>query len=170
MPASVGSMTPEFLVRDTSTEVSAPPRIRIRSLINERCVICHNGDGDDTARLVPFDTYASIALYLRPEHHGDEGRPWLLATLISLFSLAALGCPLFALTSRPRRPRSAILAATAAALLVVAASWIVGGALAVVMFAAVGFAVGCIMLQILASIAELLGISRAGLAAAASEH
>ena len=63
-------ITPGFLVGDASSPMLPfAPRVRIRSLINERCVTCHNEDGDDTARLVPFDTYESIARYLRPGNH-----------------------------------------------------------------------------------------------------
>ena len=67
--AASKTITPAFLVDSTSVATDpSPPRVRIRSLINERCVTCHNeADGDDTARLVPFDTYDAIARYLVPD-------------------------------------------------------------------------------------------------------
>src|SRR5207244_11970688 len=99
-PASIISITPEFLVHKAiATTASEPPRVRIRSLINERCVTCHNEGGDDTARLVPFDNYQSIAPYLRPEDHGNAGRAWLIAALVSLFPLATFASAAAAFTS-----------------------------------------------------------------------
>ena len=96
--AASPAFTPQFLVADMSkigvasatTDSSAPVRVRIRSIFNQRCVNCHHADGDDTARLIPFDSYESIAVYLRPETHADRARPWLIATILSLFPLATL--------------------------------------------------------------------------------
>jgi hypothetical protein len=151
-------VTGELLVTDASTaNAAAPHRVRIRSLINERCVTCHNEEGDDTARLVPFDTYASIALYLVPETNANGGRAWLLATLVSLYPLAALLGSAFSFTRHPLAMRLGFLTATIAALLILTTCWLAGPFLAPVLFAAAGFAVFCIMVQLLATIEGLLG-------------
>ena len=134
---------------------SSAPRIRIRSLINERCVNCHHEDGDDTARLIPFDSYQAIALYLRPETHADSGRPWLVSALLGLFPLALLAASALSLTRYPLVTRRAILAFTAAALAAMAACWL--GSYLAPLLAAAAIAVICVMVQILASIQTLLG-------------
>src|SRR5205823_7527325 len=135
-------------------------RVRIRSLINERCVSCLNDEGDDTARLVPFDNYQSIALYLRPETHADGGRAWLLAALVSLFPLAALVGSAFAFTNHPLATRRGLLVVTFAALVVLTAGWFIGSLLAPVLLAAAVVALICVMVQTLASVVELLDIRR----------
>jgi hypothetical protein len=171
-PASVTPITPGFLRREVSaTNVSAPTcstpaRVRIRSLINERCVTCHHEDGDDTARLIPLDTYESIARYLLPDTQANGGRAWLLAALISLFPLAALACHAFAFTSHPLAMRRRLLAVTIAALAILSACWFVGSFLAPVLLAAAVVAVICVMVQMLASVAELLDIQPAASGAA----
>ncbi len=150
------SITQEFLVCETSaTSGSAPPRVRIRSLINERCVNCHHEDGDDTARLIPFDSYRAIRLYLRPETHADSSRPWLIAALLGLFPLAALAASATSLTSYPLVARRAILALTAAALIAMAACWF--ASYLAPLLAAAAVAVISVMVQILGCLQTLLG-------------
>ena len=89
-PAVTIALTPQFVRTASGAGDRENTRVRIRSIINERCVNCHHEDGDDTARLIPFDSYDAIAVYLRPENHADTARPWLLASLFSLLPLAAL--------------------------------------------------------------------------------
>ncbi len=156
--AEVTFFTPQFIVHEASaTDATDPLRVRIRSIVNERCVNCHHEEGDDTARLIPFHDYPSIALYLRPETHADTARPWLLAALLSLFPLAALTATTFAFTSYPLLLRRIILADTAAALTAVAASWLAGPSLALVLFTAAVAAMILVMVQLLATATELFG-------------
>jgi hypothetical protein len=67
-------MTPEFLVRDArSGEPVSPPRARVRSLIQARCVDCHSAAGRyEAARAVPLDSYEALRPYCAP-----SGRPGL---------------------------------------------------------------------------------------------
>jgi hypothetical protein len=157
--AGISAITPELLVRDVSSkEISGRPHVRIRSLINERCVTCHNTeDGDDTARLIPFDRYEPIARYLVLDDQGNRARPWLVVSLVSLFPFAAFVCSAFACTSRPLAIRQRIIAMTIAVLAILFVSWLAGSLLAPVLFAAAVIALICIELQLLASVAELLG-------------
>jgi hypothetical protein len=155
--ASASSITPEFLTREASaTNASAAPHVRIRSLINERCLTCHNDDGDDTARLIRFDTYDSIARYLIPDDHTARSRAWLFAALFSLLPLASLACSAFAITNHSLTTRKKLLAITLAALAIVAAAWLLGSTL--ILFTAFFAALICVMVQILATITELLGV------------
>lgn len=155
--ASASSITPEFLVHEViATNASAAPHVRIRSLINERCLSCHNDDGDDTARLIPFDTYDSIARYLIPDDHTSRPRAWLLAALFSLVPLAILACPAFAFTSHARTTRKKLLVLTLAALAIVSAAWLLSSLL--ILLTAFFAALICVMVQILATITESLSI------------
>jgi hypothetical protein len=154
-------LTPDFVVRAAGGRVFGPPRVRLRSLINERCVTCHHEDGDDTARLIPFDSYAAIARYLAPEDHGNGGRVWVVAALAALFPLAAVAGFAFVGTSQPPALRRRLMATTAAALALVAGCWSIGPPLAPVLLGAALVAAVVILLQIGAATAELLGLEHA---------
>jgi hypothetical protein len=155
---SSASITPQMLHATNFTSAAARPRVRIRSLIQERCVTCHNElDGDDTARLVPFDTYESVARYLVPDAQGDRGRPWLVAALFSLFPLAAVVGPAFAYTSHPLHVRRRLLTITIVALSSVLVCWLVGASLFNGLLAFTLVATLCVMVQWLASIVEWFG-------------
>jgi hypothetical protein len=82
------AITPQFVHAVRGAGDGKNTRVRVRSIMNKRCVSCHHEDGEDTARLIPFDSYDAIAIYLRPENHADTARPWLLATIFSLLPLA----------------------------------------------------------------------------------
>jgi hypothetical protein len=158
-PVLVSLITPELLIREPSaTNASAVPHVRIRTLINERCLSCHNDDGDDTARLIPFDTYDSIARYLIPDDHTARARVWLLAAILSLFPLAIFAAPAFALTSHPLAARKTLLAITITALTILTASWLLGSLFVPLLLLAAFFAVISVMVEILATVAEFLGI------------
>jgi hypothetical protein len=158
---SSSSITPKFL-RDEGdcANSSARRHLRVRSLFQERCLSCHAEDGDDTARLIPFDSYDAIARYLIPESHGDTGRAWLFASLALLFPLAGVGGLTFACTSHPFRARILTLAVTLAALAAVAVCWSLHSPWLPVLLIAAAVAATCSMLQILASALELLGLER----------
>jgi hypothetical protein len=155
--AAVASITPELLVHSaTSNNRPAAPHVRIHTLINERCLSCHSEDGDVTARLIPFDNYLAISRYLIPDDHTARPRAWLLAALFSLFPLVALTGLSFAFTSHPLAARKKLLALTIAALIAFLASGLIGSF--VVLLPAFFVALICVMVQILATMAELAGI------------
>jgi hypothetical protein len=89
-PAEIEAVTPQFVHATSGAGDCKTQRVRIRAIINERCVSCHHEDGEDTARLLPFDSYEAIAIYLRPEDNADGARPWLLASLFSFLPLATI--------------------------------------------------------------------------------
>ena len=156
-PAVVATMTPAFLCSEGRQPATTNlPHVRIRSLVNERCVGCHCDDGDDTARLIPFDSYEGIARWLIPDAHERAARPWLMVALALLFPLAALASSAFAWMSHPRTLRLAVWSATLASLLIVAACWL-GGGFVPLLLAAAAVALVCTYLQLLASLVELLG-------------
>jgi len=160
--ARSASITPDFLGEggDDNAGCLTSRHVRIRSLIHDRCLSCHDEEGDDTARLIPFDSYEAIARYLVPESHGDRGRSWLLAALALLFPFGGMSGLAFGLTNHPRHSRTAVLAVSISSLAAVAVCWFVGSAVTPVLFAAAAVAVICSVLQILAGTLELLGIQR----------
>lgn len=113
--------------RAPASPAAAPNRVKIRTLITDRCVTCHGENGrHDTARFIELNSYERLAPRLLPEHAAHPGRPWLLALLFSLFPLAAVVAPLFALTQHPLATRLVLLALTAIGLALIAAAWLIG--------------------------------------------
>lgn len=81
--------------------------VRIRTLINDRCVTCHGENGrHDTARFISLETYDAIAPHLRVEDVDAAKRWWLLMALGGLFPLAGLTGLVFWLNGRPLSVRS----------------------------------------------------------------
>lgn len=63
-----GPITSEFLVPGKYNIASTSRQVRIRTLIEKRCVDCHNENGRlETARLFPLQSYEQLQPYLREQ-------------------------------------------------------------------------------------------------------
>jgi len=61
-------ITAEFLVTDDQGQPVSPRAVRIRSLLEARCVRCHQeGGADRQAARFPLDSYERLEKYLQPE-------------------------------------------------------------------------------------------------------
>jgi hypothetical protein len=96
--------TAEYILRDEG----GPARVKIQSLINERCVRCHEaqGDGEETgARKYPLDTYDRLKPYLQVRTTTAMSLPKLAQTthvhLLGFAMLYGLTGAIFCLTSYP---------------------------------------------------------------------
>lgn len=152
-------LTPAYLINEIGGEAKAMPhRIRIRSLITDRCVACHGENGrHDTARFISLHGYENLARRLRPEQTDSGRRRWLFSALFALYPLAALACPAFAFTSQPLAMRKKLLAVTIAALGLIPIFWFAGSVTTIMLLTAVTVAAVCILVQAIASIGELVG-------------
>jgi hypothetical protein len=155
-PAAVASIASDLLVHNAASNQASAPHIRIRTLINDRCLSCHCEDGDATARLIPFDNYTAISRYLIPDDHTARPRAWLFVALFSLFPLATLAGLSFAFSSHTLGARKKLLALTAVALIACFASWVLGSF--IVLLPAFFVTLTCVMVQILATVAEFAGM------------
>ncbi len=125
---AAAGITGAYLVSDSQwPPPAAPPRIRIRSLLADRCVTCHGENGrHDTARFIELDSYERLESHLRPETTNSAGRGWLIAVLLGLYPLAAVAGPTFYFTSHSPDARRLLLATTIVALGVMPACWFFG--------------------------------------------
>jgi hypothetical protein len=165
-PAGVTQLTRQYRLPDgNGAGPTAPPRVRIRTLLTDRCVTCHGENGrHDTARFVELDSYDRLEPRLRPETSNRARRAWLIAALVGIFPLAAIAGPTFYFTSQPQGARRLLLATTIAALGVMLACWFLGrenSYFLVALLCAAGVAIVGILMQMIASLAELLTIERA---------
>jgi hypothetical protein len=160
-PSAVTQITANYLLLgDRAAGTNPPPRVRIRTLLADRCVTCHGENGrHDTARFITLDSYERIEAHLRPETTHNAGRIWLIAALIGLYPLAAVTEPTFYFTSHPPGARQLLIATTIVALGVMPACWFWGQPgiffTPVLLFFAAVAAVATII-QIVASLNDLL--------------
>jgi len=123
LPVSWGDkpVTPEFKTDDGA--------VKIKSLLTERCVRCHQKDGDDqNAANYPLDSYAAIARYTRVDPSPGAMSVVKLAQsthahLLSFAMLYTLTGLLFALTNYPAWLRVTLGPLVLAAQLVDIACW-----------------------------------------------
>jgi hypothetical protein len=151
--AAARQITPSYLVNSS-------PYVRIRTLINDRCATCHSENGrNDKARSFPLDTYGNIQPHTVPEAIPAPRAPWLMAALLVLAPLALVSGAIFWFTSQPRLARVLLTAIPSAALGALLSCRLLGqpGTLvtSLLLVAAAIAAIGT-MIQILASLNELL--------------
>jgi hypothetical protein len=141
---------------------SAATTVRIRTLLADRCVTCHGENGrHDIARFIELDTYDRLQPHLLLELQDTIGRPCLLASFLVLFPLTAISAPLFWRTSQPRSARTVVIGVTFAAIATMSACWLLGlhgPRFIVALLAAAGTVVSGVLVQLLATVSELLGI------------
>ena len=158
--SAVAGITGGYLIRDSQwPPPAAPSRVRIRTLLADRCVTCHGENGrHDTARFITLDSYERLEAHLRPETVHSAGRGWVIAALIGLLPLAAVAVPTFYFTSYSPAARRLLLATTIVALGVMSACWFFGHAgtlFTSVLLTSAAVAAVAIIVQIAASLNEL---------------
>jgi hypothetical protein len=150
-------ITPDYLIHENDM---ATTRVRLTTLIADRCVCCHGENGrHDTARFIALDAYDRLAPHLQPEITTNPGRPWLLVVLLGLYPLAALCTPLFLLTNHFPATKRFALAATCVALAVLTGCWLAAKPNSNFIFpllACAAIAALSITVQSIATLAELL--------------
>jgi hypothetical protein len=120
--AAVTAITARYSLSD-----DGPMRIRIRSLINDRCATCHSENGrHDTARFIPMDTYDSILPRTQPEAVRMPQKVWLFASLLGLLPLGLLSSAIFWRSSHPRHVRRLLIVVPSIALGMALAIWVSG--------------------------------------------
>jgi len=158
-PSSI-PISAAYLASESGDSATAARRIRIRSLITDRCVTCHGEHGrHDIARFISLETYEQLQPHLQPEIATSDGRPWLIAALVGLYPLALISGPAFYFTSHPASARRVLLATTFAALGGMSACWLAGRPASYAIYVLlVSFAVAAVgaLAQTIASLAEIL--------------
>jgi hypothetical protein len=80
-------------------------RVRVQSLIEQRCVRCHSADAGGAPAEFPLDQYQAMKLYTEPERGGGMSLPKLAQTthahLLAFSMLYGLTGLIFACTSYP---------------------------------------------------------------------
>jgi hypothetical protein len=156
--AAIAHLTAEYRrLDDASALAIAPTRVKIRTLINDRCVTCHSESGrHDTARFIELDSYERLTSHLAPEQLAPPGRPWLIAALLALFPYALLMVPLFAFTEQPFSWRASLIILTVIVLAAIPACWRTGPRAASILIAAMLTGIVLALVQCLACLQELL--------------
>ncbi len=100
-------VTEAFLVPDRESQQPAvPKRVQIRTLIAQRCLVCHNPKGpEEHARLFPLDGYERLQPYCQVKAGNSMSAPKLAQTthahLLSFAVLFGLTGLVFSLTDYP---------------------------------------------------------------------
>ncbi|MFL5241891.1 MAG: hypothetical protein ACJ8FY_07265 [Gemmataceae bacterium] len=99
-------ITKEFLVVGDDGNPAKPRAVRIKSIVDARCVRCHSKEGDDAkAAEIPLDTYENIAKYAKVKEVGGMSLTKLAQTthvhLLGFSMLYGLTGLLITLTSYP---------------------------------------------------------------------
>ncbi|HEY2411404.1 MAG TPA: hypothetical protein VGI40_04145 [Pirellulaceae bacterium] len=114
-----GTIAAEFMAMDQ--------RIRIRSIINARCVSCHREGGrNDRACWFPLDSYERIERYCRPERIAGPSSFWPITALISILPLTAISGLMTWWTSLTRGPRIFLTILPVLAAILAIAAWLGG--------------------------------------------
>jgi hypothetical protein len=154
-------ITSAYLAVDQPLESDRTTNVRIRSIVNDRCVTCHGENGrHELARWIPLDTYESIERHSRPETDAVTGAKWLIAALGGLLPLGLVSGPLFYTTATPAGARRFLAVVPLVALAVAGGCWLFGnpGSSAIyLLIGTAGIAAIGVLFQIIASVAELLG-------------
>jgi hypothetical protein len=156
-PAAAREITPDYFI---GANDAAPYHVRLKTLIADRCVICHGESGrHDTARFIPLDTYNRLMPHLKPEATDEAARNWIIAALVAFYPLAAFTGPLFLVTSHPTRAKRVLLTLTLVSLAALTACWLAGKSHSNMIYpllAAAGVAVLAIAVQIASTLTELI--------------
>lgn len=101
-------ITFEMLVKDPATDRPiSPPRLRIRTLLEKRCVVCHSSEApeEERARLTPLNSYERLRHYSKVTTKPVMSLPRLAQTthahLLSFAMLFGLTGLLFSFTGYP---------------------------------------------------------------------
>ena len=159
--AAVREITADYVVADEHRAgQGVPRRVRIRTLINDRCVTCHGEKGrNDKARWFPLDTIEVLQPYCRAKTDSRSRSLWPAVAIVALLPLALLAGAIFCLTSQPLKTRIALTAVTFVAVAIALGIWLAGrlGPLSIhLLLVASAVAAMGLLAQAVASLSELL--------------
>jgi hypothetical protein len=126
--AGVRQITSSYVADSSRTQNDQlPRRVRIRTLLNDRCVTCHGENGrHDTARFIPLDSYQNLEPHLHAETTEFHGRAWLIASLAALYPFAIISAAVLQISNQPPGKRLTLMAVTGASLGIMTAYWLLG--------------------------------------------
>jgi hypothetical protein len=138
----------------------AAARVRIHTLINDRCVTCHGENGrHGTAQFIPLDSYEHLQPHLILDKP-NERRVWLIVALGGLIPVSLFGSLLFCFTAQPVSTRIAVVVMTLAALIVLVAAWAISRPGTLGIYAVLGSALVAsigVLIEMTAGLSELWG-------------
>ena len=110
---AVQEVTGEFLVQDANQKPIVPKHVKIRTLITQRCVVCHNPKGpEEHARLFPLINYERLQPYCQVKADRSLSLPRLAQTthvhMLSFAMLFGLTGLIFSLTRYPHWVRCVV--------------------------------------------------------------
>ena len=133
--------------------------VRIRTLIDDRCVICHGENGrEEKASWIPLDSWEHIEWKCRRESTKVLWPTWLIGSLIALLPLTLLAGRIFYFSSHPAQTRLVLTALPFVALAAALGSWLIGrlGTYSIhLLLGASAVAATGVMIQIIASLGDL---------------
>lgn len=155
------AITRKYLISsDESPGQGDGNRVRIRSILTDRCVTCHGESGrHEMARWIPLETYEDIQRKCQPEVVSSGFAPWLTALLSAVLPLALVTGPIYYFSSIQTATRRCLAILPLAAFVVLVGAWLLGrpGSYSIhVLLGAAATAVIGVLTQIAASLAALL--------------
>jgi hypothetical protein len=98
-------VTDRYLVKDANDKPVSPTQVRIKSILDERCVRCHSADKGGIPAQFPLDTYEDIQAYAKKEFASGMSLTRLAQTthvhLLGFSMLFGLTGIIFSFTSYP---------------------------------------------------------------------
>jgi hypothetical protein len=108
------------------SESASDARVKIRSLISDRCVTCHSENGrHDTARFIPLDSYERLAPRLKLEA-ANLNRTMVIAAMMGLMPLGFVAGLGFWISAHSLAARALMIALTFTALALMLACFFLG--------------------------------------------
>jgi len=152
-------ITPTYLVADQTSADEAYRRVRIRSIVTDRCVTCHGENGrHELARWIRLDSYENIERHCRPEVDAAANAKWPRIALFALLPLGIVSGSVFYFTSTPLAMRRCLTAVLCTALAMMLGCLALGRPEAIAIYlllCAAGIAALAVTMQMVASLGEL---------------
>jgi hypothetical protein len=87
------AISAEYLVKDANDEPVLPHRVKVQSILNDRCVRCHSADKGGTPARFPLDSYEDVQAYCEPTFAGGMSLVRLAQTThVHLLGFSVLFC------------------------------------------------------------------------------
>ena len=98
-------VTDRYVVKDANDKPANPPQVKIKSILDERCVRCHSADKGGIPAQFPLDTYEDIQAYAEKDNVSGMSLTRLAQTthvhLLGFSMLFGLTGIIFSFTSYP---------------------------------------------------------------------